>query len=211
VAPQRAIQSAAPMGSVAGDNRDDSGVLLDTSERAGLPCGTLKRRLANSTNSVSETDMRLSEFAKKQELDQALMALWEEIKHYPARAKQKDGNRAWNRLGVEKVGGSEEGQKITVAFSYAAHQYAISSTVRDPKFFFPGDEELVTDFDLLEDGKEVFAISCSKEFDEQEASNKCLSVNAFKRHGEWAKMLIQLHCHIRQKTNKNSKRKWLKV
>ena len=206
-----AIRSAARMGSVAGDSRDDSGVLLDTSKRAGLPCGTLKRRLANSTNSVSETDMRLSEFAKKQELDQALMALWEEIKHYPARAKQKDGNRAWNRLGVEKVGGSEEGQKITVAFSYAAHQYAISSTVRDPKFFFPGDEELVTDFDLLEDGKEVFAISCSKEFDEQGTSNKCLSVNAFKRRGEWAKMLIQLHGHIRQKTNKNSKRKWLKV
>lgn len=196
------------MGSVAGDNRDGSGVLLDTSKRAGLPCGTLKRRLANSTL-VSETDMRLSEFAKKQELDQALMALWEEIKHYPARAKQKDGNRAWNRLGVEKVGGSEDGQKTTVAFSYAAHQYAISSTVRDQKFFFPGDEELVTDFDLLEDGKEVFAISCSKEFDELETSNKCLSVNAFKRHGEWAKMLIQLHGHIRQKTNKNSKRKVL--
>jgi hypothetical protein len=137
-----------------------------------------------------ELKRQLSEFAKKQELDQALIALWEEIEHYPS---------ASNRLGVTEVDRSKEEKRKTVVFSYSGHRYAISCTERDN---FHGD--FYADFNLLEDGMEVFAILCSQHFSEYGTSYKFLDVKAFKKRGEWAKTLIHLRGLIQAEAKKRS-------
>jgi hypothetical protein len=142
-----------------------------------------------------ELRQRLSQFAQAHELDKALIALWEEVRRYPEWAKS--ANFSMNKLGLTEASGSEEGKKQTVVFSCAGHRYAISST---SSLGFDGDSYV--EFNLEEDGMEVFAVSCSEHYSEYGTSYKSLRVNAFKRRGEWAKTLLRFHGIIQQERNK---------
>jgi len=51
------------------------------------------------------------------------------------------------------------------------------------------------DFSFLEDGKEVFAIGCSDDYEEYATSYRCFDGSAFKKRGRWAtsgRLLIAL-------------------
>lgn len=48
---------------------------------------------------------QLSQFARMNELDKGLIALWKEIKYYPTRSSQDDFDN-WNKLNLTGIGGS---------------------------------------------------------------------------------------------------------
>ncbi len=58
---------------------------------------------------------QLSQFARMNELDEALIALWEEIEHYPTRSGEVDFDN-WNKLNLTGIGGSSEEDTNSVEF-----------------------------------------------------------------------------------------------
>jgi hypothetical protein len=58
--------------------------------------------------------------------------------------------------------------------------------------------------DWSEDGEEVFAITCAEQFDEYVTTYRFVTVNALKKRGEWAEMLIHFHGRIQEASNKGS-------
>jgi hypothetical protein len=139
---------------------------------------------------------RLSKFAREQELDEALIAIWQEVEHYSAWSDRKDISK-WNRLELEEIDGSKEGEKKSVLFSYAGHRYAISE-----RQWYGEGGDWYADFTLQEDEAEVFAIGSSVSYDEYVTHYRCNSVAAFKKRGQWAKMLIALYSRLQIQQNK---------
>jgi len=157
-----------------------------------------ERELENRFSGDVQLKERLSQFARQQELDQALIAIWKEVEHYPAWVEREDFSK-WNKLELVEIGGSEDGKVKTVLFSYGGHRYAVSE-----KEWHGEEGDAYADFVLREDGAEVFAIGCSVQYDEYVDSYRCHSVNAFKKRGHWAKMLIELYRRIQINENKRS-------
>lgn len=141
---------------------------------------------------------RLSQFARQHELDSALIALWKEIEHYPAWAEREDFEK-WNKLKLTGISGTRDGEVETVSFSDDGHQYTILE-----KSWHGMEGNTYADFSFLEDGAEVFAIDCSVDFGEYDTIYRCHNITAFKKRGNWAKLLLQLYSHIQIERNKSS-------
>lgn len=141
---------------------------------------------------------RLSRFDREQDLDQALIGLWEEVKHYPAWIKREDFEK-WDKLKLVNVEGSEAGESESISFSHETQRYTIS--VRE---WHGMEGDTYADFSLHEDGKEVFGIRCSVQYEEYGTSYRCLDITAFKKRRNWAQLLLDLHRRIRIEENKTS-------
>lgn len=138
---------------------------------------------------------RLSQFAREQELDKALIALWEAVEHRPA---EWEGFSAWDK--TESKGESLHERGIeTVSFSHEGCQYLLSK-----KTSLGEEGDTYAYFSLNEDGAEMFAIDCTENYGEYVNSYTCLSVSAFKKRGKWAKLLLHLYSHIQIQHNKSS-------
>lgn len=141
---------------------------------------------------------RLSQFARTNELDKALIALWEEIKHYPAWSSRGDFEK-WNKLHLSGLSGAKENDIESVEFVHGTQRFSVTERT------WSGVEgESYADFSFLEDGNEVFAIGCSVDYGEYGASYRCLNVSAFKKRGSWAKVLLQYYGQIQIERNKTS-------
>lgn len=135
---------------------------------------------------------RLADFARQHRLDDGLIALWEEVQHYPG--WKKDENFAqWNKLGVTDCEGSEKhedrGDSKRVAFNLSGIRYEVVQTNR---FLFDGS--MHTDFALSENGMLVFGINTGvgNNDNEVETTYSCFDVFAMKKSGTWAKMLLDV-------------------
>ena len=146
-----------------------------------------------------ELKQRLSQFAREQELDKALVALWNEIEHYPDWAKREDFKKL-NLLEIADIDSSQGGDSRTISFSHKSHLYALSRKTRVGFI----DNDQYEDFVLQEDGREVFAISCSPEFDGYVTNYRCLSVTMFKKRGQWAKLLLEMFGRIQLDRKRSS-------
>ena len=151
---------------------------------------TLERQLENRFSEDLGLKERLSRFAREHELDQALIAVWEEIKYYPSWVKREDFDK-WNKLRLTDIEGSDEGEWNSVSFSHNGRRYSLSRKK------WQGMAGTCADFSLKENGVEVFGISCSVDCD-------WLDIVTFKKHGQWAKLLLEMHRLIRIEENKSS-------
>jgi hypothetical protein len=143
---------------------------------------------------------RLAKFARDNELDAALTKLWDEIRHYPAWSKRDDWQQ-WNKLGIESPSEEESadlGTK-TLHFGYEGTRYSIAT--RD---WYGMEATSYKDFQLLENGEEVFAISCEVVHDDPLTWYSPLDVKAFKRRGNWASMLVRLSAKNSLESEKSS-------
>lgn len=138
---------------------------------------------------------RLSQFARTNELDEALIALWEEIKYYPAWSSRGDFDK-WNKLHLSGISGTKEKDTESVEFMHGTQRFTVTQRT--------WSDESYADFSFLEDGDEVFAIGCSVDYEEYGTSYRCLNVSAFKNRGSWAKMLLQYYGQIQIERNKSS-------
>lgn len=68
---------------------------------------------------------RLAKFAKANELDKALIALLEEIQHYPASSLRVDFAK-WKKLDIQDISGSKEKDTELVEFSYGEQRFKLS-------------------------------------------------------------------------------------
>ena len=141
---------------------------------------------------------RLSQFARTNELDKALIALWEEIKHYPVWSSRGDFDK-WNKLHLSGLSGAKEKDTESVEFMQGTQRFTVTQRT------WSGMEgESYADFSFLEDADEVFAIGCSVDYGEYGTSYRCLNVSAFKKRGSWAKVLLQYYGQIQIERNKSS-------
>ena len=141
---------------------------------------------------------RLSQFARAHELDKALVALWEETKHYPAWSSRGDFDK-WNKLHLTDIGGSSEKDTQSVEFTHGAQHYKTTE-----RTWSGLDGESYADLSFFEEGNEVFAIGCSLEHGEYGTSYRCLNISALKKRGNWAQVLLEYYGHIKIERNKSS-------
>ena len=66
------------------------------------------------------------------------------------------------------------------------------------------ESESYADFSFFEDGDEVFAIGCSIDYQEFGTGYSCCNVSAFKKRGNWVKVLLQYYGQIQIAQNKSS-------
>lgn len=141
---------------------------------------------------------RLSEFARTNKLDEALIELWEEIKSYPDLSKREDFDK-WNKLRITDVYGSSENKNNSVAFTYGKHGFkAIEHVWRGM------DNDECVNYSLFEDGEEVFAIDCSVNYSDYGRCCQCYNIVAFRKRGTWAKTLIEFYGRIQIEQKKRS-------
>lgn len=171
-----------PFGRVTGEPAQRTDPFLDsieaerlTAERVSLDGANEYKKAVEAQVSDAETlKAKLAKFARDNRLDDALVELWG--------VKYK-----WNTLGIENSSEekSDDFKNKTARFTYQGTQYSIVSRS------WSGEEDSYMDFQLFENAEEVFAISCAVVFGDI-TRYRPLDVTAFKRHGNWASMLIQL-------------------
>lgn len=147
-----------------------------------------KKAIEARVSDAEKLKARLAKFAKDNQLDTALAELWDEMQHYPSWSKRDDWLQ-WNKLGIENPSEEElqEPTRKAMHFSYAGTQYTI--VTREWSGFESGSYQ---DFQLQENGEEVFAISCEVVHDDYVTWYRPFDVKAFKRRGNWASMLVRL-------------------
>lgn len=136
---------------------------------------------------------RLEDFARNKELDKALIALWEKVKHYPSWSQREDFGKS-NKLELADVVGSRKENVESVEFTYAGQRFMLSAR---------HDHDIVGDpcvqLSFYEDGTEVFTIRC-REHDDRYGIGitdyLCDDVSAFKKRGSWAKVLLRIYGQI---------------
>lgn len=141
---------------------------------------------------------RLSQFARVNELDKALIALWEEIKHYPAWSSRDDFDK-WNKLHLTDIAGSSEKDTESVEFMHGTQRFNVTE-----RSWSGMEGDSYADFSFFEDGDEVFAIGCSIDYGEYGTSYRCLGISAFKKRGNWAKVLLEYYGRIQVERSKSS-------
>jgi len=131
----------------------------------------------------------LSEFAKKQGLDRALIAIWKEIEHYPSWSKQDDFNK-YSLLDLKNIKNSENESNRdrvkSILFEWQGEEYEVKC--KEMSLFC--SEEKHAYFTLIEQGEVRFKISTSMDDDEYGSSYRCFAVDAFKRKGNWYKFIL---------------------
>ena len=140
----------------------------------------------------------LSEFAKKQGLDGAIIAIWNEIEHYPAWSKRDDFNK-YNLLELANVKEISNKEDRSIFFLWKESEYEIKYHESSS---FCGDDPYA-DFTLVEQGDEKFKINTSKHYDEYGSSYYCFAIDGFKRSGNWCKFLLDSWKKIQLKKVEN--------
>jgi len=138
---------------------------------------------------------RLSQLARVNELDKALIALWENIQHYPAWSSRDDFDK-WNKLHLTEITGSSEKGAKSVEFMHGTQHFKVTGRSWSG---MEGDSH--ADFSFFEDGDEVFAIGCLVDYGEY---YRCDGISAFKKRGNWAKVLLEYYGRIQIERNKSS-------
>lgn len=130
---------------------------------------------------------RVSAEVERVGLDKALRILWDELAHYPVWSKSEDNTKG-DALKIEDVqveDTNEKGEK-PISFGFEGVRYRITLVER---FGYEGNT--IADFTLYEDGEEVFALESSEEYEEYGSSYHTWDIKAFRRRGQWAKLLIR--------------------
>ena len=136
---------------------------------------------------------RLSWFARENKLDKALIALWEEIRCYPAWARRDDFDK-WNKLHLTDISGSHETAAASVEFMHGAQRFKVTQK----------EETYSCDFSFFEGADEVFAINCSVKHGEYATTYSCSEISAFKKRGIWAKVLLEYYGRIQIEEDRSS-------
>ncbi|MBI2292371.1 MAG: hypothetical protein HYU73_19055 [Betaproteobacteria bacterium] len=157
-----------------------------------------KRELEERFDSDLKVKERLSQFARTNELDKALIALWEEIKHYPGWSRRDDFEK-WNKLQLAGINGSSEKDTNLVEFEHEGKVFKVSV-----RTWSGMESESYADFSFFEAGEEVFSISCSANYGDYETIYRCINVSSLKKRGNWAKVLLALYGQIQIAKNKVS-------
>jgi hypothetical protein len=142
---------------------------------------------------------KLTKFAKENKLDIAIAQLWEEMHHYPTWSSRADWPEL-NKLGIEnpREDDAPDFRDKPLHFVYKGTEYTIV-----PRQWSGVEHETYIDFQLLENGEEVFAVTCAYGYD-YVATYRPISVKAFKKRGNWASMLIQLFAKKEFESEKTS-------
>lgn len=127
----------------------------------------------------------LSNVARVNELDMALIALWSEIQHYRTWSTRDDFDK-WNKLDLKSITGSAEGEVSAVEFAHGSQHFKVTE-----RKWYGIEGDSYSDLAFFEDGEEVFAISCSVEYVECNTSFRCCGISAFKKRGNWSKVLLE--------------------
>ena len=154
----------------------------------------LEQRFASDAKHIKLKE-QLSQFASMNELDEALIALWEEIEHYPTRSSQDDFD--WNKLNLIGIGGSSEGDTNSVEFVRGAHRFKVTERT------WSGMKGLNSDLLFFEDGDEVFAIECLVNSGDEGAGHICQRISTFKKRGNWPKVLLEYYGQIKTEKGKS--------
>lgn len=141
---------------------------------------------------------QLSQFARANDLDTALIALWEEIERYPEWSSREDFDRL-NKLQLTDLAGSSDKDTKSVEFMYGGQRFKVTA-----RSFTGMSNESYVDYSFFEDGEEVFAIGCTEDYSEYGTSVRCHSISAFKKRGKWAKSLLEHYGRIQIERNKAS-------
>ena len=139
---------------------------------------------------------QLSQFARMNELDEALIALWEEIEHYPTRSSEVDFDN-WNKLNLIGIGGSSEGDTNSVEFIRGTQRFKVTERTRSVM------QGLNVDLLFFEDGDEVFAIECLVNSGDEGAGHICQRISTFKKRGNWPKVLLEYYGQIKTEKGKS--------
>ena len=141
---------------------------------------------------------RLSQFAREHELDKALTSLWSEIRHYPAWSSRDDLGK-WNKLNLTGIAGSKDGDVESVEFAHGDQRFKIAE-----KQWYGMEGGSYSDISLFEDSEEVFSVSCTIHGEYDTDVYRCNSVSAFKKRGNWARVLLEYYAYIQIERNKLS-------
>ena len=155
----------------------------------------LEQRFASDAKHIKLKE-QLSQFASMNELDEALIALWEEIEHYPTRSGEVDFDN-WNKLNLIGIGGSSEGDINSVEFMRGAHRFKVTERT------WSGMKGLNSDLLFFEDGDEVFAIECLVNSGDEGAGHICQRISTFKKRGNWPKVLLEYYGQIKTEKGKS--------
>jgi hypothetical protein len=139
---------------------------------------------------------QLSQLTHMNELDKALIALWEEVKYYPMRSSQDDFDN-WNKLNLTGIGGSSEGDINSVEFVRGTQRFKVRERTRDEI------GNLNADLSFFEDGDEVFAINCLVDSRNEGADYICQFISAFKTRGNWPKVLLEYYGQLKIEKSKS--------
>ena len=141
---------------------------------------------------------RLSKFARDNELDRALTDLWQEVRHYPAWSSRDDFEK-WNKLHLTGISGSKNGEIDFVEFAHGEQRFKVTE-----KRWYGMEGESYSDISFFEDSKEVFAVNCSIHDEYDVDVYSCLGVSAFKKRGNWARVLLEYYAQIQIERNRSS-------
>lgn len=174
--------------------------IVSAKARADVEVESARRQHEADLRNRFEDDVRfkerLTKFAQENDLDDALVALWEEVHNYAAcAAARKD--QEWNRLRITDPVDSSTDRLRQVQFTYDGHRFCVTR-----KDWSGEDGDSYADFALLEDGEEMFAISCSENIDEYLSTYTSNSVSAFKKKGSWGTTLLRFYAEIRKGRDK---------
>jgi len=155
----------------------------------------LEQRFASDAKHIKLKE-QLSQFARMNELDEALIALWEEIEHYPTRSGEVDFDN-WNKLNLIGIGGSSEGDTNSVEFMRGNQCFKVTERTRSEM------KGLNVDLSFFEDGDEVFAIECLVNSGNEGVGHICQRISTFKKRGNWPKVLLEYYGQIKIEKGKS--------
>jgi hypothetical protein len=130
---------------------------------------------------------RLSQFARTNELDKALIAMWQAIEHYPAWSQRPDFSD-WNKLGLTGISGAAKKDEKSVEFQEGDIRFRLTE-----RTWWGMEGDSYSDLFLCENDEEVFAINCSVKHEEYGETYSAHSIAALKRRGSWAAMLLKYY------------------
>lgn len=154
----------------------------------------LEQRFSGDVKHVKLKE-QLSQFARMNELDVALIALWEEIEHYPTWSSQDDFDTC-NKLNLIGIDGPSEGDTNSVEFMRGAQRFKVTKRI------WSGKEELKADLSFFEDDNEVFAIECLVNSGNESVHHICQRISAFKKRGNWPKVLLEYYGQLKIEKDK---------
>lgn len=155
----------------------------------------LEQRFASDAKHIKLKE-QLSQFASMNELDEALIALWEEIEHYPTWSSEVDFDN-WNKLNLIGIGCSSEGDTNSVEFMRGDQLFKVTERTRSEM------KGLNVELSFFEDGEEVFAIDCLYNSGDEGIRHICQRISTFKKRGNWPKVLLEYYGQIKIEKGKS--------
>lgn len=133
----------------------------------------------------------LTEFAKQNCLDHALISIWDEIKYYPELAQRVDFEK-FNILkikDIEVINGksARHNERLGVSFKWENIIFCIKNEIKPS--FMP-DLDGYSEFTIFESGELVFKVSACIRSNEYGSTLHSYSVEALKRKGAWGNFVV---------------------